>query len=267
MIGWGADFSYSYLRKLLEVIRSDFEPQLLGDAGQLGRVADNRWAFVRHDVDVDLSKAVRMAEIESEHGVRAAYMIMNASLMYSLRDLSVQKALRQIQSLGHEVGLHFDCPGELRHEEKGDLSQLESDIESACRELEECVGSPVRSLSFHRPIPWLLRGPLLIGSRVNAYAAELMAWYLSDSKGCWREGEPIPKLRQPPGHILQLLTHPIWWGDRHLPPAERLDEFVRERTAGLSGSQAAEFDQALASTLPGVQRQPYRVDHGNALNA
>src|SRR5205823_1486511 len=110
----------------------------------------------------------------------------------------------------------------------------------------------VKSLSFHRPIPWLLRGPLLIGSRVNAYAAELMEWYLSDSKGCWREGEPLPKLRQPQGSKLQLLTHPIWWGDTHLTPAERLDEFAKEKTWRLSHSKAAEFDLALASTLPGV---------------
>ena len=104
MTGWGADFSYSYLKKLLEVIRSDFQPQLLGNAVRPGRPTDKRPAFLRHDVDVDLGKALRMAEIEHEHGVPATYMIMNASLMYSLRDGSVRRALRELQSLGHEVG-------------------------------------------------------------------------------------------------------------------------------------------------------------------
>jgi hypothetical protein len=259
MSGWGADFSYSYFRKLLEILQSDFEPQLLGDAVRLDSPTDKKLAFVRHDVDVDLSKALRMAEIEREHSVPASYMIMNASLMYSLRDPSSKRTLREIQSLGHEVGLHFDCPEELRHE-KGELSQLEDKIESACSELEECIGTPVKSLSFHRPIPWLLRGPLLIGSRVNAYAKELMEWYLSDSKGSWREGEPLPKLRHPQGNRLQLLTHPIWWSDTHLTPAERLDEFVKEKTRGLTRSQAAEFDAALTFTLPGVQRQGSSFD-------
>jgi hypothetical protein len=266
MTGWGVDFSYSYLRKLLEVIRSDFEPQLLGDAVRLGYPTDKRPAFLRHDVDVDLGKALRMAEIEHEYSIPATYMIMNASRMYSLRDRSTRRAVQEVQSLGHEVGLHSDCPDELR-QEKGDLSQLEGKIEAACSELEQCIAVPVKSLSFHRPIPWLLRGPLLIGSRVNAYAAELMEWYLSDSKGYWREGEPLPKLKQPQSNKLQLLTHPIWWGDTHLPAAERLDEFIKEKTRHLSRSQAAEFDLALASTLPGVQRRDYRLDRGGALNA
>ena len=265
MTGWAADFSYSYFRKILEIIRSDFEPRLLGDAARLDDPGDKKIAFVRHDVDVDLSKALRMAQIEREHDVPASYMIMNASLMYSLRDASSKGTLREIASLGHEVGLHFDCPEELRQEE-GDLRQLEEKIESACSELEECIGVPVNSLSFHRPIPWLLRGPLLIGSRVNAYAKELMNWYLSDSKGSWREGEPLPKLRHPQGNTLQLLTHPIWWSETHLPPAERLDEFVSEKTRGLTRSQAAEFDAALTSTLPGVQRQGSRFDRSGTLN-
>jgi hypothetical protein len=186
--------------------------------------------------------------------------------MYTLQDASSKGILRQIQSLGHEVGLHFDCPVELRHE-KGDLSQLEDKIEDACSELEACIGVRVRSVSFHRPIPWLLRGPLLIRSRVNAYAKELMEWYLSDSKGSWREGEPLPKLRQPRGNTLQLLTHPIWWSDTHLPAAERLDEFVREKTRGLTRSQAAEFDAALTSTVPGVQRPGSHFDRSGGLNA
>ncbi|MGI8961575.1 MAG: hypothetical protein ACR2IV_17795 [Bryobacteraceae bacterium] len=265
MSGWGADFSYSYLRRLLEVVRSDFAPRLLGDAAQLRQPTDKRLAFVRHDVDVDLNKALRMAEIEREHSVPASYMIMNASLMYTLREGSVARALREIQSLGHEIGMHFDCPEELRQEE-GELSQIEGKIATACSELEECIGAPIKSLSFHRPIPWLLRGPLLIGSRVNAYAKELMEWYLSDSKGCWREGEPLPKLRHPKSTNLQLLTHPIWWGDTHLSPAERLDEFFTEKTRGVALSEAAEFDSALAATLPGVQRQGYRLHRDGALN-
>ena len=85
MTGWAADFSYSYFRKGSEIIRSDFEPRLLGDAARLDDPGDKKIAFVRHDVDVDLSKAFRMAQIEREHDVPASYMIMNASLMYSLR--------------------------------------------------------------------------------------------------------------------------------------------------------------------------------------
>jgi hypothetical protein len=72
----------------------------------------------------------------------------------------------------------------------------------------------------------VLRGPLKLAGVVNAYAAELMGWYVSDSKARWREGDPLATLDRPKGKVLQVLIHPIWWGPGH--PREKLQRFVGE---------------------------------------
>ncbi len=94
--------------------------------------------------------------------------------------------------------------------------------------LEEYLGREVRSVSFHRPVPELLRGPLHIAGRVSGYAESLFGWYLSDSRARWREGEPIASLAQPRSPWLQILVHPVWWGEGDLRPDVRLRAVVHE---------------------------------------
>jgi hypothetical protein len=84
---------------------------------------------------------------------------------------------------------------------------------------------------------------------VNAYARELMGWYLSDSGGRWREGEPLPLLARPRGPVLQLLTHPIWWDATHQAPADRLEAFVAAATAGQTTAERAAFSATLAERI------------------
>ena len=93
----------------------------------------------------------------------------------------------------------------------------------------------------------------MVVRRVNAYSRELMAWYLSDSKGNWREGEPLPKLLKPDKYLLQLLIHPIWWGDEHILPEDRLQAYFEVTTKGYSLERIKAFDVALAGHL-GIQR-------------
>jgi hypothetical protein len=112
----------------------------------------------------------------------------------------------------------------------------------------------VCSISFHRPIPWMLRGPLIVCGKVNAYADELSGWYLSDSKGNWRAGEPLSQIVQERHRILQLLTHPIWWGEEHQSPAERLESFFLGQTRDMKPGRTEHFDQMLTATIPGIRR-------------
>jgi hypothetical protein len=277
--GWSSDFSNTYFIRLLEAARSRFEPHLFKHAPQvLACPGIGRHIFLRHDVDVSVSRALRMAEIECAHGVRSTYYVMTASPMYTLPRHA--QLVREIAALGHEVGLHFDCPAQHRdrlplsnqdpcrtssngvtyeHQDASTelLELLEAQIEIDCSVLEDILGNRVESLSFHRPDPWCLRGPMHICGRVNAYAAKLMEWYLSDSRGNWREGEPLPMLASPPKSVLQLLIHPIWWGDHHRSPQQRLDDFSALETRDLPPAAAAGWDARLRATLPGVKWRHY----------
>jgi hypothetical protein len=209
--------------------------------------------FLRHDIDVSMDPAIRMAAVERDCGASSTYMFMTRSELYDVTRSGTARQLREIAAMGHEVGVHFDCPSELRNEQFS-LDAIESLILEDCERLENSLGEPVRSISFHRPIPGLLGGPLLVAGKINAYAAELIGWYLSDSKGSWRAGEPLLRLQDGSGTVLQLLTHPIWWGEEHAAPPVRLESFFRTETRAMQPAAANEFGQTLAATIPGILR-------------
>lgn len=222
---WDADFSYGYLERLYAILRRDFVPMRLGDAeGAAAR--DRPLAFVRHDLDVSLARALPLARKEAAWGVPSTYHVMIDSPFYDYATAECRAALAEIASLGHEIGLHYDVVA--RRTRDATSAEREADIDRACAELEAVVGQPVRSLSFHLPVPELIRGPLRVAGRISGYAAELFGWYLSDSRARWREGEPLASLAKPRSERLQILIHPIWWDEEHLTPAERLRGFIHE---------------------------------------
>lgn len=251
---WADNFSYAYLRRLFEVALPKFEMRLLGDG--LSSDAGSTQIFIRHDVDVSIDRALALAEFQAIHGVRATYMFMPHSRLYDVRRCASE--LKRFVALGHEVALHFDVDDELRTGTPSADELIES-IERDATILAEISGESVRSISFHRPMPQLLRGASTISGLVNAYSAELMNDYLSDSRGQWRSGEPLPHLVNTESKIVQLLIHPIWWGSKHESPADRLEKFFVSMTAGLDDAERSAFDASLAFTVPAVKR----INKGN----
>ena len=68
-----------------------------------------RFVLLRHDIDLDLGKAVRLAELESDMGIAATYFFMMRTQHYNLLSCDGSAAVEHISSLGHHLGLHFDC--------------------------------------------------------------------------------------------------------------------------------------------------------------
>src|SRR6266571_527216 len=106
--GWSSDFSYGYFRRMLQAICSNFESHLISEAPEILVISKKPQLIPRHDVDVSLKKALQMAQIECEFGIRATYMFIPDSTLYSLDDKVSRNILRQLVSMGHEVALHFD---------------------------------------------------------------------------------------------------------------------------------------------------------------
>jgi hypothetical protein len=247
--GWSDDFSYDYFTRLLETAQAKFNLRLLGDG--LATDSERPQLFLRHDVDVAVAPALSMAALEAERGVRATYMFIPNSPLYDVR--REQKLLRQFICLNHEVALHFD-PNECNRMSSARLADLLPQIERDCRIVADVTGKPVRSVSFHRPAPQFLDGELTVSGRINAYAAALMRSYISDSKGEWRNGEPIAYLRACVSPVVQVLVHPIWWGARHMKSRERLQHFYFDATAKGTPAERRRFDAGLTRALPSVRR-------------
>ncbi len=60
------------------------------------------WIVVKHDVETDVQKAVKLAEIEKKYNISATYYIQ--------ADLLEENAalIKKIASLGHEIAYHYD---------------------------------------------------------------------------------------------------------------------------------------------------------------
>jgi hypothetical protein len=253
------DFSYTYFRRLVAAMQLQYLPCRFSEAPARLREANGPILFLRHDIDVSIERALDMARIEQEIGMRATYMVLTNAALYDFRLASSIRLIRELHRYGHEVGLHFDIQAEGVPPD-ATAEDLDRALARARDALADALGARVSSCSFHRPIPRLLRGPLVIADMVNAYAAELMAGYISDSKASWREGEPLPKLLAQPIDVLQVLIHPIWWAEQHQSGPDRLGGFFEEQTSGKPPDAVAAYSAAVAQAVPAVPRAGWCVN-------
>jgi hypothetical protein len=141
--------------------------------------------LVRHDVDLSLEAAVRMAELEGDAGARATYFLMTESVFYNLASAEGRETLARLRELGHGVGLHAVWPR---------------------AELDERF-DPV--VAWHNPDPEYMREP--VDGAVNVMQAPYADLYRSESNQHWRQGCPHEELAAGAFERLQLLTHPEIW--------------------------------------------------------
>lgn len=144
--------------------------------------------LLRHDVDLSLEAAVRLAELEHEEDAAATYFLMTASVFYNLASTEGERALGRLRELGHRVGLHAVWPQ---------------------RELDERF-EPV--VAWHNPDPEYMGEPLGDGL-ANVMEPRFFSpeRYRSDSNQHWRSGCPHEALARGEFEWLQLLTHPEIW--------------------------------------------------------
>jgi hypothetical protein len=175
-------FDLKHYRELLEAAQAGgYRFARFGDAPERGDL------FLRHDIDLSLSAAVEMAEIEAELGAQATYLLMTESVFYNLASEEGTAAIARLRRLGHPVGLHAVHPNVV---------------------LDERFDAVV---SWHNPRPEYMSDP--IPDAVNAYAEPYFSpqTYRSDSNQRWRAGCPHEELRASAFPWLQILVHPEIW--------------------------------------------------------
>lgn len=182
--------------------------------------------ILRHDIDMSIDAAARMAEAESELGLSSTYFVLLRTELYNVWSDTGRKQLKRIIQLGHEVGLHLDA-SLYNHTE----AAIEHAARSECDALELVIEDPVRCISFHRPAAALQGRPGKLAGRRHAYEPTFFSeiGYCSDSRGGWHYGHPLehPSVRD--CRALQLLTHPIWWQSPAVAPEDRLRGFLHEK--------------------------------------
>lgn len=173
---------------------------------------DGPYCLVRHDVDLCLSAALRMAAVEAELGITATYFLLLSSGHYNLLAAGSSGVPRALVEMGHEVGLHYDAAAVA-----GFPRDVACDVlRSQAMLLGELSGAPVRAIARHNPGLGGSDPMQAAKDFVNAYDPRFtnQIAYVSDSCGAWRDeaiallgaGEPPPNL--------QLLIHPIFWDEQ-----------------------------------------------------
>jgi hypothetical protein len=195
-----------------------------------------RHVLLRHDVDFSTSAALTIAQIEAELGISAHYFILLRTEFYNIFSRSDYENILKIQELGHNIGLHFDAA-----QYPDQLEQIDLAATKECDVLETILGSPVNSISFHRPAKSLHGLDQRLAGRLHAYQPRFFSEiaYFSDSQGEFRFGHPLDSKAFQKGSAMQLLTHPIWWSDE--PTNDRvslIDGFLLTRSE-LLRSEAA----------------------------
>ena len=83
--------------------------------------------LIRHDIDHDLWTAEKMAEIESEYNFCSTYFVLHTAPYFKNKFNKTMEICRNIQSMGHEIGLHNDLISDFffnSKEPKANLAEL-----------------------------------------------------------------------------------------------------------------------------------------------
>ena len=128
-------------------------------------------AFWRHDVDVSLPAAERMARFAQLAGVRCTFFLMTSSEHYNLLCREGGRTIDTIIDCGHRLGVHV-------HHWVGDPEDtVQRDWEILDRAYEGVFGAAV---SFHMPTPDLLWRDF--STFESAYASKWEGRYVADSR-------------------------------------------------------------------------------------
>ena len=143
--------------------------------------------LLRHDVDLSLDAAVRMAEVEADAGVWSTWFLMTRSVFYNLASAEGERAVARLRELGGRIAHHAVWP----------------DVD-----LDERF-EPV--VAWHNPDPEYIHESVDGAANVMEPPFFDPAHYRSDSNQRWRSGCPHDQLAAGEFEWLQLLIHPEIW--------------------------------------------------------
>lgn len=213
----------------------------------------------RHDVDISVGAAVQLARIDSDLGVPSIFFVNPRAEQYNIESSRVSEQLREILSLGHDIGLHIEVD---EVTVASDSSKLSDQIDCEASALARVLGKKPMCFSFHNPSSiTAVFTELSYGGLVNSYSRQVKSEfaYVSDSNGYWRNGDILTTAQKNADRPLQILTHPEWWCDTYLEPRERLFKHIFED----AGDFMRRYDSSLCESGR-ENRTSIQINHDNA---
>jgi len=206
-----------------------------------GTVSTAPHALWRHDVDLSVHRALRIAQIEAEEGVKSTYFFLLSGQFYNLFEPGIAARAMSILELGHDLGVHLETTVQSGEGAAGIVEELTREQ----RILEELLGAPAKAFSFHNPgfgNDALSIDDDEVCGLVNTYGRSLRERYryVSDSNGYWRH-ESLEIVLGLGERRLHVLTHPGWWQEMPMQPRAR----VRRCLDGRAEAVLRDYDETL----------------------
>jgi hypothetical protein len=171
----------------------------------------NPVAYLRHDVDFSPRKAVKLAEIEAELGVTATYFFLLTSSLYNPFDRETRRVIEEVESHGHDIGLHFDTS--IYWEDEPQEEEIVKRVREEMNALSSLPCDVVNMVAFHNPPEWVF------GKNYNGFTSTYEKRffddieYISDSNHRWKNNPPFTEGTP---EKIQLLTHPVLWDEEEM---------------------------------------------------
>lgn len=235
-------FTYTAYKNLIEKFKEE-DYSFIGYKGASREILDEKSVVIfRHDIDLCLEKALEMAKIESQANIQATYFFMLTTDHYNVFSKVSTDIINEIIGLKHDVGIHFDLAAYGPAESIARIWEL---ILKEVEIFETWFDETVDVVSFHRPAPFMydensvFEIPIL-HTYLPVFFSQMR--YVADSRGVWRFGTPLEqdefRMRKP----IQVLTHPIWWGDEVMNSQQKLENNLDFKKHFLSSSYRKNFD-------------------------
>lgn len=220
------DFTYQTYRQFLQLAKTQGYQFLAFTDSQRQATAD-QYILLRHDVDFDIYKALKMAEIEAQEGVQSTYFFMITSSFYNLYHHHVIQVIQKIFSLGHSVGLHFD---EKSCIDPQNVASFQQSLEDQKKVFEQIYKKPLEIISFHRPSELVVQKNVSVGvdhTYLNKFSTDIE--YVSDSKRDFKGKDLLSYIESNNPKKMQVLIHPLWWNEDKSTIAQDFDQFIHDQ--------------------------------------
>lgn len=220
------DFSFHHYNELMMKINEKKYKSIFFHEEDSGKVI-----LIRHDVDQDLKSSLELGKIEKKNGLKSTFFLWINSPFYNIFEVENRTIIKNLIEMGHEIGLHFD-------ETAYDISSV-SDINKyilkECDIINNYFDINIKTVSFHRPSKAVLDGDVQLDGLVNTYSDKYFNKfkYISDSRGIWREGCLCNLLDNQNYNKIQVLMHPIWWGNVHMENNDRIIKYIDNKVKKL----------------------------------
>ncbi|HEY3024560.1 MAG TPA: hypothetical protein VGJ55_00245 [Pyrinomonadaceae bacterium] len=201
-----------------------------------------RFIALRHDIDFAPRYSLEMAELEHTAGVASTFFVLVDGQFYDPLDTGSIRQIRQIRSLGHEIGLHFAVSNAVE-------SDIGKEVAFRLDVLSAIAGDAVQSFSQHDPVNAGFVGVTLPSGHhpcvdVSEVIRNHNLLYVSDSAMMWRQHTFETALDE--DRNLCLLAHPHSW----LHPQNDYVAMIRELEAQEVQSLSDRYD-AFVDALSG----------------